>query len=135
MKKSYKLLGLFWDRKPEASAVYELDAYDPDYLAITEQPSLFDLVEKKRRITLTELLNVNTHQAFETIIEKLKGCNSVAIVNDCHPRSRSRIHRDFFLHRLLQVIEALSSKLPESKVMLMPPWGEYNQICFLDLLM
>lgn len=119
MKSTYKLIGLFWDGKPEANYSKDALPYDSSYLALGSQPCLFDLLEKKRKVNLSELFSINTSNDFDAMVNKLKDCGSVALIIDYLPTASSAIHRKFALHRTLQVFGALQNALPESKVIMM----------------
>lgn len=121
MKSTYKLIGLYWDRRPEAEITETVSCYDPNYLEVDARPCLFDYVEKKRRINLSELLSVNTSDELIALLEKLSDCDSVAVVLDYEPKAPSFTHRRFVRHRTLQAIESIREVLPETEIVLMHP--------------
>lgn len=123
MKSTYKLVGLFWDGKPEGKEPDTVYSYDADYLPAAGQPCLFDLIEMKRRIELSELFAANGQVGFEAIVKKLAGCSSLAVVIDCPPKTRGLTQRRFFRHRTLQVFGSLARALPGTKVAAMVPDG------------
>lgn len=65
MKSSYRLIGMFWDHRPESNALLEPVAYDPFYLEAGHPDCLFDCDGKHRYVTLTGLLTVNSQQGMD----------------------------------------------------------------------
>lgn len=122
MKGTYKLVGVFWDGRPEIIRNVAVKPYDMFYLSLSSQPCLFDLIECKRQIKLSQLLQIQNQEEAAVIIEKLVDCKSVAIVADYIPKVKSSVHCRFFEHRLLQVLGYLSTALPETEILLMEPF-------------
>lgn len=123
MKSTYKLIGVFWDGRPEMTSGIAIRPYDPFYLALSSQPCLFDIVERKRRVELSRLLEIGSTEEAEMLIEEFAECTSVAVVLDYLPKAKSSVHRKFFEHRLLQVLGSLSELLPEAEIVLMEQRG------------
>lgn len=121
MKSTYKLIGVFWDGKPEASGRAAVVPYDPYYLPLSAQPCLLDLIERKRRVGLSQLLGIGSQEDVMSLAEKLEGCGSVAVVVDYLPKAKSSVHRRFFEHRALQALKALSEALPSTEIVFMTP--------------
>lgn len=121
MKSTYKLIGVFWDGKPEARGCTTVLPYDPYWLPLSSQPCLLDLIECRRHIRLSQLLAIRSQQEVALLAEKLDGCTSLAIIVDYLPKAQSCVHRTFFKHRVLQVLGTLSAVLPEAKIFYMEP--------------
>lgn len=121
MKSTYKLIGVFWDGKAEADGCAAVLPYDPYYLPLSSQPCLLDLIERKRRVRLSQLLEIRSQEEVESLAEKLDGCGSVAIVVDYLPKAKANVHRKFFKHRTLQALKTLSDALPETEIVFMEP--------------
>lgn len=121
MKSTYKLIGVFWDRKPATCRFEIINSFDSSYLELGMQFCLLDIKEKKRCINLTSLLSVDKAEDFDAILKHLKECSSIAILIDYVPQTPSFTQWQFFLHRLYQIVGALNACLPEAEIFFMPP--------------
>lgn len=119
MKSSYRLIGVFWDHRPEATVSLVPAAYDPFYLEAGHPDCLFDCKGKHRYVTLTELLSLNSQEDLDRLASRLGGCVGIAVISDFAMRSRGSVVRQFLQHRLLQAICLLESAVPEASVTLM----------------
>lgn len=121
MKSTYKLIGAFWDHREALGSPLALAEYDPTYLAAGSALCLFDFLEVKRSVTLSELMSADGEADVEGIFEGLRGADKVAVVVDIAPRSTGEVQRRFFRKRALQTLRMLVNELPESEVILMLP--------------
>lgn len=121
MKSTYKLIGAFWGHREALGSPLALAEYDPTYLAAGSALCLFDFLEVKRSITLSELMSADGEADVEGIFEGLRGADKVAVVVDIAPRSTGEVQRRFFRKRALQTLRMLVDELPESEVILMLP--------------
>ncbi len=121
MKSTYKLIGDFWDKRPESSELARYTSFDESYLPIEMPLCLFDLAGKRRRMPLSVLFTVQNDTQLQKVAANAKDCLELAIELDCLPYLNSVIHQKFFAHRLSQVVMALSSLLPFVKIVLMLP--------------
>ena len=121
MKSTYKLIGVFWDKRPQRDDAIALMDFDPTFLPLDSPLCLFDLIEKKRRIALSHLFAVRHDWQLEELLMKTEGSSLIAIELDCLPQSSGATHQRFFAHRLLQATSALSNQCPSAEVVLMLP--------------
>lgn len=126
MKSTYKLIGVYWDHTPLPKNEVTLVAYDPTYLTAGSPLCLFDLLEKKRRIDITELLAVDSDLQFQTMVDSFSGCDKVAVVLDYQPSCRGSVLHGFYALRVLQAYGKLAYSLSNTRVTLMLP-GEARE--------
>ncbi|OXN01730.1 hypothetical protein [Bifidobacterium vansinderenii] len=119
MKTSYRLIGLFWDHRPESSLSLEPIDYDPLYLEAGHPDCLFDFAGKHRYITLTELLSVDSQHAADSLSAKLTGSTGIAVIYDFNPTFQGSTACLFFRHRVKQALKLLEDMVPDVSVKLM----------------
>ncbi len=120
MKSTYKLIGAYWDHVPLPAKEASL-SYDSTYLPADSPLCLFDLIEKKRRIGISELLAADSDTRFSAIVDDFDGCDAVAILLDYQPSCGGSILRRFYHLRALQAYGKLASALPDSDLVFMLP--------------
>jgi hypothetical protein len=121
MKSSYKLIGAYWDHAPLPQEKIFLIPFDPTYLPASSPLCLFDLIEKKRRIGITELLTVESDAQLAAMSDGLSDCVEVAVLLDYQPSAPGNVPRRFYRRRVLQAYARLLSTLPGSKLVFMLP--------------
>lgn len=121
MKSTYKLIGAYWDHGFLPQGDIALIPYDPTYLPASSPLCLFDIIEKKRRIGIMELLAADSDAQLSTITDCLGGCNEIAVLLDYQPSAAGSVPRKFYRLRVLQAYGRLSSALPDSNLVFMLP--------------
>lgn len=118
MKKSYCLIGQFWDHKPALTCQLVYSAHDTEALGYRSEPSLFDLVEKRRYIKLSTLLNMEDEKQVDELKFLLDGCDKLEILVDYKPVLASKAHVMFYEHRLCQCVTLLKQLFPTINICL-----------------
>ncbi|NMM98698.1 hypothetical protein [Bifidobacterium olomucense] len=121
MKSTYKLIGVFWDHRPESNTSLEPIDYDPFYLEAGHPDCLFDCIGKRRYITLSKLLAADSEQTVSTLTTQLVDCTGIAVLCDYTPTSQGCVPQRFFRHRVRQILQLLESILPNASITLMRP--------------
>ena len=119
MKKSYKLLGVIWDQLPITSSnpcVVEYDSFIEDYQA---DFNLFDVETYKRKINISEILEIEKETALQNIIKKLSRCDEVYILLDYIPQYSYNAVNEFYQKRIIQIFSYFTKVLHNSKVFFM----------------
>lgn len=121
MKSTYKLIGAFWDHRETLGSPLTLVEYDPTYLAAGSALCLFDFLEMKRSVMLSELMSADGVTDVEGVLEGLREADKVAVVVDIAPRSTGEVQSRFFRKRALQALRMVVDELLESEIILMLP--------------
>ncbi len=126
MKSTYKLIGSFLDGVPARERHMSLEAYDLSFMSLDVQSCLFDLGERKRKVSLASLLSLEDQPAFDEVLTKLKEADQIAIVLDCYPQSSNLIVWKFFQKRILQIVHLIEEAVPAASLKLMHEFGQEN---------
>lgn len=121
MKTSYKLIGLFWDHRPESESPLDTVPFDPLFLESGHPYCLFDSDAKRRRIPLTRLLALKSQQEAAELTNALIDCASIAVIRDFEPMTQGMVPQSFYRHRLSQAMRLLEDALPGVSIVLMDP--------------
>lgn len=105
MKKSYTLLGTFWDGKD--SQLVQMPICKPENAVgycedYRMEQNLFDINTIKRSIRFSEILRLKDEVEFNQTMSALLWCNKIFILIDIVPKAPSSIVTDFFIKRLVQ---------------------------------
>ena len=116
MKSTYKLLGMFWDRKEIVDTKFAVVRKCWNILDYRYVQELFDVGGYVRKIKMSELLKANFENEVKTIINQLRYCDKVVGVIDYFPRVNNGVLRKFARKRILQVLNYLRKELPNAKI-------------------
>lgn len=109
MKRSYRLLGLFWDGLPEHDAPLarvHFNEVPPD--AGTEQ-NLFELDYLARSVECSKLMSCESPFEVAEICSQLIDCDKVSVLLDPAPLFSEGALSRLYLHRSKQVCWAIKS--------------------------
>lgn len=116
MKSTYKLLGVFWDRKEIIDTQFTVVRKCRDILDYRYERNLFDINDYVRKIKISELLKVNLEDDVEPIVKELRYCDKIVGVIDYFPHVKNIVLRRFIRKRILQVLNYLRRELPNTKI-------------------
>ena len=116
MKSTYKLLGVFWDRKEIVETNFDVIRKCRDILDYRYVRELFDVNNYVRKIKVSELLKANLENDVKVIINQLRHCDKIVGVIDYFPRVKNAVLRRFVRKRILQVLNYLRKELPNAKI-------------------
>ena len=116
MKSTYKLLGVFWDRKEIVYTKFVVVRKYRNILDYRYVRELFDVGGYVRKIKISELLKANFENEVKAIINQLRHCDKIVGVIDCLPRVKNSVLRRFARKRILQVLNYLWKELPNAKI-------------------
>ena len=116
MKSTYKLLGMFWDRKEIVDANFAVIKKCRNILDYRYVRELFDIGGYVRKIKISELLKANLENEVTAIIKQLRYCDIIVGVIDYFPRVKNAVLRRFVRKRILQVLNYLRMELPNAKI-------------------
>lgn len=118
MKKSYKILGVLWDRMDDCTT--PITTVKPETIRTVFNynvgPHLFDSIEYARTISLTELFAIERKTLLDNVIEKLRPCQTVYIILDFKPACDNKIVTAFYQKRLRQIYQFIDTKLTTAKI-------------------
>jgi len=106
---AYKLLGEFWDGKPECQYEVKFCSAE-DILDYRYDRELLDIQDYSRKVNLSELLNVERQEQLSRIRTAVRDCDHVYIQNDILLHSENPIITRFLKKRIRQVKRGLSEK-------------------------
>ena len=116
MKSTYKLLGVFWDRKEIVYTKFVVVRKYRNILDYRYVRELFDVGGYVRKIKISELLKANFENEVKAIINQLRHCDKIVGVIDYFPRVKNSVLRRFARKRILQVLNYLRKELPNAKI-------------------
>ena len=116
MKSTYKLLGMFWDRKEIVDTKFAVVRKSRDILDYRYVRELFDVGGYVRKIKISELLKVNFENEVKAITNQLLHCDKIIGMIDYFPRVKNSVLRRFARKRILQVLNYLQKELPNAKI-------------------
>lgn len=116
MKSTYKLLGVFWDRKEIVYTKFVVVRKYRNILDYRYVRELFDVGGYVRKIKISELLKANFENEVKAIINQLRHCDKIVGVIDYFPRVKNSVLRRFARKRILQVLNYLWKELPNAKI-------------------
>lgn len=116
MKSTYKLLGVFWDRKEIVYTKFVVVRKYRNVLDYRYVRELFDVGGYVRKIKISELLKANFENEVKAIINQLRHCDKIVGVIDYFPRVKNSVLRRFARKRILQVLNYLWKELPNAKI-------------------
>ena len=102
---TYKLLGVFWDGKPEYQGKIKYCSQD-DVLDYRYKRELFDNHDYSRKVDLSELLNVENGETLARIQDQTRDCDNVLIKKDVVLHSGNLVLERFLEKRSRQAIQA-----------------------------
>ena len=103
---TYKLLGVFWDRKPEFQGEIKYCQRD-DILDYRYKRELFDNNDFFRKVDLSELLNVENGEILAKIKAQTQNCDKVFVKKDVVLRSGNPVLERFLEKRNRQAVQGL----------------------------
>lgn len=124
MKKSYELLGVYWDHRPAAKLPSSVAYLDEGVLPAEHPECLFDSPPSHRYLRITTLFAVNDDRECESRFKQVSWCDEVYLLLDYTPVSPGTILKDYYRRRVGQVLYAAQSTLPDTKVRLALPCGK-----------
>jgi hypothetical protein len=107
---TYKLLGVFWDGKPEYQGEIEYCPRD-DILDYRYKRELFDNNDFFRKVDLSELLNVENGEILAKIKAQTQNCDKVFVKKDVVLRSGNPVLERFLEKRSRQAVQGLMDEL------------------------
>lgn len=112
MKRSYKLLGIYLDRReiPKHMPLIKEQTSSAPVQRVTEPDTLFDFALKTRRLSGSELLTYECFSDITKCIDQLEHCIRVVIVLDFV--SSTRIANILYMKRLFQLLQLLKENYP-----------------------
>lgn len=116
MKSTYKLLGVFWDRREVTDTRFSVvkDCQNIfDYRYVRE---LFDVDGYVRKIKISEFLRANAENEVDSIVRQMRHCDKIVGIIDCFPRVKNVVLRRFVRKRILQVLNYLRKVLPKAQI-------------------
>ena len=116
MKSTYKLLGVFWDRKEIVETKFTIERKYRSILDYLYARELFDQKCYVRKIQISELLKANLEKEVQAIVKQLQHCDKIVGVIDYFPRVKNVVLQRFIRKRILQVLNYLREKLPNTKI-------------------
>ncbi len=116
MKSTYKLLGVFWDRKEIVDNRFTVVRKCQDVLDYRYVRELFDVGGYVRKIKISELLKANLENEVKAITNQLLHCDKIVGVIDYFPRVKNVVLQRFVRKRILQVLNYLRNELPNAKI-------------------
>lgn len=116
MKSTYKLLGVFWDRKEIIDTRFTVVRKCQDILDYRYVRELFDVGGYVRKIKISELLKANLENEVKAIANQLLHCDKIIGVIDYFPRVKNVVLQRFVRKRILQVLNYLRKELPNAKI-------------------
>ena len=116
MKSTYKLLGVFWDRKEIVETKFTIERKYRSILDYRYARELFDQKCYVRKIQISELLKANLEKEVQAIVKQLQHCDKIVGVIDYFPRVKNAVLRRFVRKRILQVLNYLRKELPNAKI-------------------
>lgn len=116
MKSTYKLLGVFWDRKEIVDTNFTVVRKCRDILDYRYIRELFDVDSCVRKIKISELLKANFESEAKALVKQLRHCNKIVGVIDYFPRIKNVVLRSFVRKRILQILNYLRKELPNAKI-------------------
>ena len=116
MKSTYKLLGVFWDRKEIVDTNFAVVRKCRNILEYRYERELFDVGCYVRKIKISELLKANLESDAKVIIRQIRHCDKIVGVIDYCPRIKNIILQRFVRKRILQVLNYLQKELPNAKI-------------------
>ena len=116
MKSTYKLFGVFWDRKEIIDTKFAVVRKCRSILDYRYVRELFDVDGYVRKIKISELLKANFENEVKAIVKQLRYCDKIVGVIDYFPRVNNGVLRKFARKRILQVLNYLRKELPNAKI-------------------
>lgn len=120
MKSTYNLIGVYWDGQPDAQPIAPVP-FDPSFRQISEPRCLFDFIEDRRRISLSDVLSAESDEDIACIASEFASSNLVAVILDCAPQTHGLVQERFYMKRARQAIGRLQRSLPNARVLAMLP--------------
>lgn len=108
MNKSYKLLGIVYDKLSESKKDYIVYTYDSRILDITEKICLFDVDNYIRKINLSFLFSIESKDKLDYIINQISKVDELYLVLDVC--SCNKIIDTFINKRIKQILKLLENK-------------------------
>ena len=110
MKKSYKLLGSFWDRLEIPKDISFINNIDDEY-------NIFDIYNIKK-VNISYILKIEKVNDLNTLIDKMKKYDSLLINIDYIPSNDNPILTSLFIKRIKQIYCYFSNQLINNTVYL-----------------
>lgn len=116
MKKSYKLLGSFWDRLeiPKDISFIKDNSFINN---IDDEYNIFDIYNIKK-VNISYILKIEKVNDLNTLIDKMKKYNSLLINIDYIPSNDNQILTSLFIKRIKQIYCYFSNQLINNTVYL-----------------
>lgn len=130
MKKSYELIGVFWDHKPIQDSQIEYSDHKMEALGYRSEPSLFDLFKKRRYIKLSTLLDIESEDQIAELKFLLEDCDELEILVDYQPVVKNAVHDKYYEHRVSQCTTLLKNMLPHTSLYFVKRKGDVNDAIF-----
>lgn len=111
MKTTYKLLGVFWDKKEDICYFNFVCSSIQNIRDYKEPFDLFDNNKYVRKILFSELFNISENFKKERILEVVGYCSKIFIENDCRIASNNKILKQFIFKRYCQIVCELQKSL------------------------
>lgn len=114
MKSTYKLLGVFWDKRKMLEE--SLPEYtDKNFLFDYRVPlNLFDFKECVRSIRMTELLKSDDETILLEIVGNLNNCDKVVFLKDYDSKSMNPVIQKILEKRCSQIMNWVCEQLSQS---------------------
>ncbi len=111
MKSTYKLLGKFWDRRPELKAGLEMLRGPIDCPDYKQSYDLFDVKKYVRSVKISEFLRLDDGKRVDSVLEKVKHCDMVVVKLDFSFENDNKIVQNFLSKRVSQCLKYMQEYL------------------------
>lgn len=118
MKRSYKLLGLIWDKKPLYGGGMMVDVIDPRTADFRKQRTLFEQEECRRRLALEDVFACEDERTLKRLVSGTPLCDVLYLTLDETMMNSGHVLANFYTRRASQAYEYLSKMLPGTEVRL-----------------
>ena len=115
-KKSYKLIGIEWDRKPKDS---------PDDISEVEigrdhrvERDIFDLDFYVRHIKVSEIMSFTELPELDRVLNTLVWCDEIQLLVDNEPKNHTPVLDDYYKIRLGQILHYVRQRSHGKSVLL-----------------
>lgn len=127
MKSTYKLFGIYWDRKK--SVCFEgIEVIKGNQGFDYRQPfCLFDIFDEYRTVNISELLCVVNDSEFDSLCNELRKFHRIAINVDYITCISSISSSRFYKKRICQIFFAIQQALPDSCVVIQVPYDKISE--------
>lgn len=116
MKKTYKLLGVFWDKE---KVLAKVPRWKDSVRNVWDYRFGYDLLDGGkyvRSVRLSEILSAETDAFRKRLLRGLENCDEVVVMDNAKPFGKNPVLQNFYRMRKGQILGWLRKMLPGKKI-------------------